>query len=143
MTDDGDDEIERHRREELLARISRRSATVGQRIPDSVDIDGTEMNLKEFVWETKRQGSVPPALRDRVQEVRRKLTAERSERKERLEQAPLTTAEAEDLADSIVGIDRALAALRNLDEPDLAEESQRQDVENDRRWVSFLDTILD
>ncbi|QGN07014.1 hypothetical protein Hrd1104_06705 [Halorhabdus sp. CBA1104] len=136
-------QLDDRRREELLERVTRKSATVGQQIPTAVQIQGTEMNLKEFVWETKRQGTVPPELRDRVREVRRKLTAERAARKERLESATLTESEAEALADSIVGIDRALAALQNLHEPDLAERARKQDVQSNRRWVSFLDTILE
>jgi hypothetical protein len=141
-TGDGDALTDR-RREELLERVTRKTATVGQRIPTAVDIQGTEMNLKEFVWETKRQGTVPPELRDRVREVRQNLTTERNERKERLESAELTESEAETLAESIVGIDRALAALQNLQEPDLAESARKQEIENNRRWVNFLDNILE
>ncbi|WP_136686571.1 DUF5788 family protein [Halorhabdus amylolytica] len=144
MDDTGDDEaLSDRRREELLERVQRKSATVGQRLPESVEIQGTEMNLKEFVWETKRQGSVPPELRDRVREVRAKLTTERKERKQCLESAELTETHAEELAQSIVGIDRALSALQNLHEPDLADSARQQEVESNRRWVSFLDNILD
>jgi len=138
-----EDVIGERRREELLERVQRKTATVGQRLPESVEIQGTEMNLKEFVWETKRQGSVPPELRDRVREVRGKLTTERTERKERLADAELTESEAEALAESIVGIDRALSALRNLQEPDIEDSARQQKIENNRRWVSFLDNILD
>ncbi|MFB6201432.1 MAG: DUF5788 family protein [Halorhabdus sp.] len=138
-----DGTIDDRRREELLERVQRKTATVGQRLPESVEIQGTEMNLKEFVWETKRQGSVPAELRDRVREVRRKLTAERKERKRHLENDTLTEKEAETLADSIVGIDRAISALENLQEPDFGDSARQQEVESNRRWVSFLDTILD
>lgn len=142
--DDTDEEvISDRRREELLERIQRKTSTVGQRVPESVQIQGTEMNLREFVWETKRQGTVPPELRDRVREVRAKLTAERKERKQKLQSAELTESEAETLATSIVGIDRALSALKNLHEPDLAESSRQQELESNRRWVSFLDNILE
>jgi len=144
MDDTGDDEpLTDRRREELLERVQRKSATVGQQLPQSVEIQGTEMNLKEFVWETKRQGTVPPELRDRVREVRAKLTTERKQRKQRLESAELTEKEAEDLAQSIVGIDRAISALQNLHEPDLADSARQAEVESSRRWVSFLDSILD
>ncbi|MFB6128359.1 MAG: DUF5788 family protein [Halorhabdus sp.] len=144
MDDTGDDTaISDRRREELLERVQRKSATVGQQLPESVEIQGTEMNLKEFVWETKRQGTVPPELRDRVTDVRAELTAERKQRKQRLESAELTESEAEDLAKSIVGIDRALSALQNLHESDFTDSAREADVESSRRWVSFLDTILD
>ena len=137
------DPISERRREELLERVQRKTATVGQRLPESVEIQGTEMNLKEFVWETKQQGTVPPELRDRVREVRAKLTAERKDRKKRLESATMTERDAEELAQSIVGIDRAISALQNLHEPDLGESARQQEIESNRRWVSFLDNILD
>lgn len=144
MNDTGDDEpLSDRRRQELLERVQRKSATVGQQLPESVEIQGTEMNLKEFVWETKRQGTVPPELRDRVREVRAKLTTERKERKQRLESAELTEREGKALAQSIVGIDRAISALQNLQEPDIADSARQANVESSRRWVSFLDTILD
>mgnify|MGYP000486507439 CR=1 FL=1 len=144
MDDTGDDEmISEQRRRELLERVQRKGSTVGQQLPRAVEIQGTEMNLKEFVWETKRQGTVPPELRDRVRKVRAKLTAERKQRKEHLENASLTAGEAEELAQSIIGIDRAISALQNLHEPDLADSARQADVESSRRWVSFLDTVLD
>jgi hypothetical protein len=131
------------RREELLARIQRGGATIGQRIPESVEIAGTEMNLKEFVWETKKQGVVPPEERDRVRSVRSNLKEERERLKERLDEEPLTVAEAEELADTIVGIDRALAALKKLREPDFGREARDREIEDNRRWVKFIDNILD
>ncbi|WEL21732.1 DUF5788 family protein [Halorhabdus sp. BNX81] len=144
MNENGDEEpLSDRRRRELLERVERKTATVGQQLPQSVEIQGTEMNLKEFVWETKRQGTVPPEMRDRVRKVRAKLTAERKDRKERLESGELTEAAAEELAQSIVGIDRAISALKNLHEPDLEDSARQAKVESSRRWVSFLDTILD
>ena len=138
-----DDPLPEERRDELLERIQRGGATIGQTIPESVEILGSEMNLKEFVWETKKQGVVPPEEHDRVREVRSNLQQERDNLKERLEDDPLTRAEGEQLADTIVGLDRALAALKSLRDPDFGEESHRQKVEDNRRWANFLDTILE
>lgn len=143
MDGNGDTELSDRRREELLSRIQRKTATVGQQLPDSVDIQGTEMNLKEFVWETKRQGTVPPEMRDQVREVRRKLATERDSRTERLKSESLTESEAEALAQSIVGIDRAISALQNLHEPDIEAAARERELADNRRWVNFLDNILD
>ncbi|AWB27501.1 DUF5788 family protein [Halococcoides cellulosivorans] len=130
------------RRSELIDRVQRRGSTIGQSIPRTVTIDGTELALKEFVWETKRQGVVPPDQRDRVRSVRASLTSKRDAMVNRLRSEELSVEEAERIADEIVGIDRAIAALKNLREPDIAEADREHSIESSRRWVDFLDAIV-
>lgn len=136
-----DEKLSEERREELLERISRRGATIGERIPETVSIDGEDLHLKAFVWETKQQGFVPAKHRDRVQRVRSKLKAERDRRKEQLATAELTTATAETLTESIIGIDRAITALKSLREPDLESHSHDQYVQGNKRWLAFLEKL--
>lgn len=134
-------DVSDQRREELLEWVSRDGATVGHRIPETVTIDGEAIELREFVWETKRQGAVPPEYRDEVQRVRATLVAERDRREERLAEAPLTTEAAESLADSVVGLDRAIAALQNLYENDFADDASQAKIEDHKRWLAFLDQL--
>jgi len=47
-------------------------------------------------------------------------------------------AEGEALAASIIGIDRALDALRGLDAPAPETEAKRQEAADRKRWMSFL-----
>ena len=141
MTTESDGPVSTERRRELLKRISRGGATIGERIPETVEVGGEPLHLKSFVWETKQQGVVPPKYRDQVQSVRKRLKRERDQRKDRLESDDLTTEEAESLAESIVGIDRALAALKSLREPDLSEHRHQNYIENNKRWVAFLDQL--
>ena len=122
--EDEDQPLTDERREELLERIQRGGATIGQSIPESVEILGSEMNLKEFVWETKKQGVVPPDQHDRVREVRANLTKERNKLKDRLKDESLTRAEGEQLAETIIGLDRALAALKSLRDADFGDASR-------------------
>lgn len=143
MDGPGSETLDAERREELLERIQRKTATIGERIPETVEIDGNEFELREFVWETKRQGRVPEERRDEVQEVRATLKAERNELKERLESESLTTEEAEELARTIVGIDRAVTALKNLYETDLKARSHEEYVEGHRRFLKFIDQLTE
>jgi len=133
--------VSENRREKLLERISKRGSTIGERIPEQITIDGEEIALRSFVWETKKQGVVPPEQRESVQRVRATLKGERDRLKNRLENDSLSTAEAESIADTIVGIDRAISALKSLREPDLQEHSHREYVESNRRWVSFINQL--
>ncbi len=141
----GEDEtqVSEERRVELLERVSRRSATIGQQIPETVTIGGEPFDLRAFVVETKSQGSVPPEKRESVRTVRKTLKEERERRRKRLASAPLTESEATNLARTILGLDRALTALGNLAETDLGQRTHEEYVEGTRRWVEFVDQLTD
>jgi hypothetical protein len=141
MTSDSADVVDEERREELLDRISKRGSTIGAQIPEEVTIDDQTIALRSFVWETKKQGVVPPEKRESVQQVRAKLKRERDRLKDRLRNDPLSPDEAEELTETIVGIDRAISALKSLREPDLQEHAHEEYVESNRRWVNFIDQL--
>jgi predicted Rdx family selenoprotein len=142
MTDESGADVSAERRDELLDRISRRGSTIGQRIPEAITINDHEIALRSFVWETKKQGVVPPDKRDSVQRVRTTLKRERDRLKERLRDEQLTTDEAESIADTIVGLDRAITALKSLREPDLQKHSQEEYIESNKRWMNFINQLL-
>ena len=130
-------------REELLEKISSKSATVGHRLPERITVQGTEMNLKEFVFETESLDHLPPGERERIESVRQQLHEERDACKRRLEtDESLTREEGEELAGKIIGLDRALNALRNLHrQGEFAKTARRAEVEDAERWVSFIDRL--
>lgn len=131
------------RRQELLDEVRRRTATIGKRIPETVRVDGEPFDLREFVMETKSQGSIPPDRRESVRTVRSTLERERKRRLDRLETASLTESEATELADTILGLDRALTALSNLSEPDFETRSSQAEVNGTRQWLDFVDQLTD
>ncbi len=143
MEDSGAEPLDEEDREELLEHIQRKTATIGEQIPESIDLDGEPFALREFVWETKRQGMVPPDRRGEVQAVRARLKDERERLRDRLRTESMTTADAEGLARTIIGIDRALTALKNLYETDLGERSNEEYVEGNRRFLAFIDQLSD
>ncbi|MFW6384360.1 MAG: DUF5788 family protein [Halodesulfurarchaeum sp.] len=131
------------RRRELLAEVRRNSATIGKRIPETVNVDGEPFDLREFVMETKSQGSIPPDRREEVRRVRNTLKRERNRRLERLETASLTEPEAVELADTILGLERALTALSNLSESSFVDRSDQAELDGTRQWLDFLDQLTD
>lgn len=141
MTDDSGAVVSEERREELLERISKRGSTIGERIPEKVTVDGEEIALRSFVWETKKQGVVPPEQRESVQRVRATLKRERDRLTDCLKNDPLSTEEAESVAGTIVGVDRAISALKSLREPDLQQHSHDEYVASNRRWVNFINQL--
>ena len=134
--------MQEYQRKQLLERIGRESATVGVDIPERIEVQGTEVELQEFVFEIKRRETVPAGERERVERAKRNLRRERLERKERIEAGEVSFEEGEREADAIIGIDRALEALENLDGPSVEAEAERQATADTKRWMSFLKQAL-
>lgn len=127
-----------YERKQLLERVEREGATVGASIPDRLEVQGSTLELREFIFELSRREDVPAADRERVDEAKTTLRRERVERLSRLEEGDITWAEGEELAASIVGIDRALTALQTLGETDLEAEAGAREAADRKRWLSFL-----
>ncbi len=132
-------EIERKR---LLERVEREGATVGASIPETITVQDETVDLREFVFEVRRRDTVPDGERERVERAKKNLRRERLQRKQRLEDADLTLEEGERLAESIVGIDRALNGLEQLDVTDVEGEAERAEAADRKRWMSFLRQVL-
>lgn len=129
-------------RKQLLERVEREGATVGHTIPEVITLDGDELQLREFIFETKRVDVVGEEHGQRVDDVVTMLRRERLERKQRLEEAELTRDVGERLAEEIVGIDRALTTLESLETSDIEAESKQAERADRQRWVTFLKRAL-
>jgi len=134
--------VEEYDRKRLLERIDRDGATVGQRLPERITVDGLAVELRAFVTDIGTAEEVTPEQREAVEEARVALRRERTSRRERIESADISLERAETLADSIVGIDRALNALERLDDTDLEAEASRAEQADTKRWFSFLREAL-
>ncbi len=134
--------MQEYERKRLLERIEREGATVGADIPETVEVQGETVELRSFVFEVKRRDRIPPGETDRVERAKRNLRRERLQRKQRIEDGDITREEGERLAESIVGIDRALNALESLGPTDLEAEQEAKEAADQKRWVRFLQQAL-
>lgn len=131
-----------YRRKQLLERIGRDGATVGRSIPERIEIQGEEIDLREFVFEIRRRETIPPSERDRVERAKRNLRRERRERKRRIEDGEISYEEGERLAEAIIGIDRALTELESLGPVDVEREAEANETADRKRWLQFLRKVL-
>jgi hypothetical protein len=115
---------------------------VGASIPETIDVQGEAVDLREFVFEIKRRETVPAGERERVERAKKSLRRERRERLQRIEEGSVSYAEGERLVESIVGIDRALDALEGLGATDMEREAEAQAAADRKRWVTFLRKAL-
>lgn len=134
--------MKEYERKQLLERVGREAATIGASIPDEIDVQGETLELKQFVFEIKRRDTVPAGERERVDEAKRNLRRERIERLERIEEGEISFEEGEALANSIIGIDRALDALEQLGPADVEGERARKEAVDQKRWMNFLKQAL-
>ena len=134
--------MQAYQQKQLLERIGRDGATVGAEIPETIEIQGETLDLRQFVFEIKRRDTIPPGERDRVETAKRNLRRERVERVERIENNEVSYEEGTTLADAIIGIDRALNALDQLESVDLEAEAERQEAADKKRWTNFLKKAL-
>lgn len=134
--------MKEYERKQLLARVDREGATVGADIPDEITVQGERLALREFVFETRSQGTIPAGERDRVEEAKKNLRRERLARRQRIEEGDITREEGEELTESIIGIDRALHALSDLGTTDIEREANAKEMADRKRWLSFLKQAL-
>jgi hypothetical protein len=134
--------VKEFERKRLLERVNREGATVGADIPDVIDVQGEEVELRDFVFEIKRRDTVPSGERERVDRAKKNLRRERIQRLQKIENDEVSYEEGERLVESIVGIDRALNALEQLRPVDLEQEAQVQEAADQKRWMRFLKQAL-
>lgn len=129
------------KRAELLQQVNRQSATVGATIPDTIPIQGTEIELAEFIIETRGIDQLPPESETILSEAKRTFREARADRVEQIESAALDREEAETLADEIVGIDRALNALETIRHPDFGDQAKAVTIDDHKRWLGFVEEL--
>ena len=128
-------------RQKLLKRVNRQSATVGASIPKAITVDGEEIDLQEFIVETRKIETLPAETNELVSQARKRFAAEREQRLDRLKTDQLSREEAEALANEIIGIDRAQNALKTIRHPSYGEDARNNNIEDHKRWLAFLDSI--
>jgi hypothetical protein len=134
--------VKEFERKQLLERIEREGATVGADIPDEITVQGEEIELRSFVFEIKRRETVPRGERERVDRAKKNLRRERLQRKQRIEDGEISYERGEEIANAIIGIDRALNALEQLGPANLEQEERAQEAADQKRWMKFLRKAL-
>lgn len=143
MDDTADAEsIDEASRDALLERVNRQSATVGAQMPETITINATEIDLHDFLIETRDLPEISPGTKELVSTAKRKLKTEREARVERLKtEESLSEATAETLAEEIIGLDRAHNALDGVYRPDYGEETHTMSIDDSKRWLGFVESI--
>lgn len=134
--------MQEYERKQLLERVGKEGATIGAQIPEEIDVQGERVELRNFVFEIKRRETVPEGEKERVEQAKRNLRKERLERLATIEEGEISREEGEQLAQSIIGIDRALEGLQQLGPANLEAEANAQQLADKKRWTRFMRQAL-
>ncbi len=131
--------VKEYERQALLDRLNRDGATIGASIPERLSVQGEPCELRKTILALQEEAARSPAQQARVDQLTVSLRRERTARMRSIETDDLDRAAAEDLATSIIGIDRALDALQALGaETNIEAEIERQRQAEHERWRAFI-----
>ncbi len=123
-----------YERETLLDRADRDSVSVGTRVPETVELDGEEFELAEYVFEA-RAGEA-----DDVKEKKKLLRRRRAVLLDEIREDNLTYEEGERIVERVAGIDRALNILQG-DGSGIEAEARAKEKANEKRWLDFVKKV--
>ena len=126
--------MKEYKREALLDRADRDSVSVGTRIPRTVELDGDEFELADYVFEA-RAGE-----RDDIKEKKKLLRRRRNDLLDRIREDDLTYEEGEDVVERVAGIDRALNVLQGTGEG-IEAEARAKEKADQKRWQNFVKKV--
>lgn len=128
-------------RKEYLREVERKGSTIGASLPERIRIGDEELQLDEFLIETRKVDRVSEQSNEIIADAKRVLRAERDDRVEALETESLTHEQAQSLLEEINGLDRALNALETIRRPNYGAESRNARIDDHKKWLDFLDDI--
>ncbi len=131
--------MEPYEREALLERVERESATVGASIPERLRIEGETVALRDRILALQRMDTLDEPAREERDRLLVALRGKRQTLRDQLEHDPIDRQAGEEIAERIIDIDRARAALRQVGEDtDIADKIRQQRVEDVERWRAFV-----
>ncbi len=135
--------ISQKKRDDYLDRLKRPSCLIGVEIPETFNVQGKEIPLLEVVCDLTLAEKQDEASMKRAGKLIRLLKEEVKEREKRLMFDDVDEEEAEKIYQETLHLKRALKDLRSVGhrqgyDPDALE---KEDVEDARRWVKFLDSL--
>jgi len=140
-----DDLITPEEREHLLYGLHRLLVWVGEKLPDSVEVDGKDIEIHDLIWRCIHKKKFSEQEKQRFMELVRMLEAQEKLDEQSLQKALLTREDARKLYQESAALIRAIMDLReceagnvNLKEPDI---ETRKKIDDAKRWMGFLKDI--
>ncbi|MCQ1535054.1 methyl-accepting chemotaxis protein [Methanosarcina sp. KYL-1] len=135
-------------RRQLLSALHSRLFWVGQYIPHSVELEGKNCPLHEYVWEMIQKEEITEEEKKQIENCIEILSIKEMEDEKELEEKPLTREEARTLYHETAGLLRTIMDLREIEDGTMKENAKRfqeqflsQRVKDAKLWVEFLKKV--
>ncbi len=131
-------------REAMLARIHSLVYWVGMLIPEHELLEGSEIDLRETVFNLTSKENLTDEEVGEIHELIRLLTEKEKSLERHLSKDPMTVGTAKDILAEVCGILRAIDELRSVESPERAEFKKvevMKKIEDAKRWQHFLESV--
>ncbi len=131
-------------RAKMLARIHSLVYWVGMLIPEQELLGGSEIDLREIVYDLTNKEKLTPEDVARVHQLIDLLSKRAKSLESSLTKDQMTVDAAKELLEEICGLLRAIDELRSVETVEKAEFRKQEvmsRVEDARRWKKFVDSI--
>ena len=128
--------MKEYEREALLERADRDSVSVGTRVPETVEVEGGELALNEYVFEARAGGVDDEDVKEKKKLLRRK----RASLLDEIREGDLNYEEGERIVERVAGIDRALNILQGTGSG-VEAEARAKEKADEKRWLDFLKKV--
>jgi hypothetical protein len=131
-------------RSKMIARIHSLVYWVGMLVPEEEILGGSEIDLREIVYDLTTKEKLTPSDVARVHELISLLKKKERSLESDLSKDPMTVAAAKDLLEEICGLLRAIDELRSVESVEKAEFRKKEvmnRIEDAKRWKHFVDSI--
>lgn len=132
----------------MLSALHSRLFWVGQYIPHSVELEGKNCPLHEYVWEMIQKEEITEEEKKQIENCIEILSIKEMEDEKELEEKPLTREEARTLYHETAGLLRTIMDLREIEDGTMKENAKRfqeqflsQRVKDAKLWVEFLKKV--
>ena len=126
-------------REALLDRVNRDGATVGVDLPDTVEIAGNAVPVRDQVMALQQKESLSPTAEAQHESLTISLRRAKRNRLQTVRTESITYEEGEAIAAEVIRIDRALESLRGVgNSTDIEAEMKEQSIADAARWRHFV-----
>jgi hypothetical protein len=130
--------MDERQRDELLGKVRGTNSTIGADIPESITVDGETVPIREVYFEVSGHEELPAADRERVDAILSYLRRRRLALVQQIQRREVDYETGESLVDEVRDLDRAINAFESLEDPSLAEQVRREEIESARELVDMM-----
>ena len=140
-----DELITPEEREQLLYGLHRFLAWVGEPLPEKVEMDGKDIEIRDLIWSCIHKKQLSETEKKRFMEIVRLLEGKEKLDEESLRKASLTREEAKKLFHESAALIRAIMDIRECEEGKIrlkeADVETRKKIEDAKKWIGFLKNV--